>query len=117
MAIDPVSAARAYQQAAQAMQGGGAPQGGESVDFGGLVQQAIRQAGESASVAEQQGLGVQQRAIRGPHPRREDVLGVGAGLGGDLGPHDQVHAVARDHGGHGLVNPRRRNNVPCRQFR
>jgi flagellar hook-basal body complex protein FliE len=58
MAIDPVSAARAYQQAAQAMNGGGAAQAGESVDFGGLVQQAIRQAGESASVAEQQGLAV-----------------------------------------------------------
>jgi flagellar hook-basal body complex protein FliE len=58
MAIDPVSAARAYQQAAQAMNGGGAAQAGEQVDFGNLVQQAIRQAGESATVAEQQGLAV-----------------------------------------------------------
>ncbi len=57
MAIDPVSAARAYQQAAQAMQSGGAT-GAESVDFGGLVQEAIRQAGAGASVAEQQGLAV-----------------------------------------------------------
>jgi flagellar hook-basal body complex protein FliE len=58
MAIDPVSAARAYQQAAQAMQNGGAAQGGESVDFGALVQEAIRQAGQSASVAENQALQV-----------------------------------------------------------
>jgi flagellar hook-basal body complex protein FliE len=57
MAIDPVSAARAYQQAAQAMQSGGAT-GSEAVDFGGLVQEAIRQAGAGASVAEQQGLAV-----------------------------------------------------------
>jgi len=58
MAIDPVSAARAYQQAAQAMQGGGATGGGESVDFGGLVQQAIRQAGAGAAQAEQQAMAV-----------------------------------------------------------
>jgi flagellar hook-basal body complex protein FliE len=58
MAIDPVSAARAYQQAAQAMQGGGAATGGEGVDFGNLVQEAIRQAGAGANVAEQQGLAV-----------------------------------------------------------
>jgi len=57
MAIDPVSAARAYQQAAQAMQSSGAT-GAEPVDFGGLVQEAIRQAGAGASVAEQQGLAV-----------------------------------------------------------
>ena len=50
MAIDPVSAARAYQQAAGASATGGAS-GGDSVDFGGLVQEAIRQAGQSASVA------------------------------------------------------------------
>jgi flagellar hook-basal body complex protein FliE len=58
MAIDPVSAARAYQQAAQAMQSNGAASGGDQVDFGGLVQEAIRQAGQSASVAESQGLAV-----------------------------------------------------------
>lgn len=40
------------------MNGGGAAQAGEQVDFGNLVQQAIRQAGESATVAEQQGLAV-----------------------------------------------------------
>jgi flagellar hook-basal body complex protein FliE len=58
MAIDPVSAARAYQQTAQAMQGGAAATGADNVDFGGLVQEAIRQAGHSASVAEQQGMAV-----------------------------------------------------------
>lgn len=58
MAIDPVSAARAYQQAAQAMQGGGAAGGSEGVDFGNLVQEAIRQAGAGAGAAEQQGLAV-----------------------------------------------------------
>ena len=57
MAIDPVSAARAYQQAANASSAGGAT-GGDSVDFGGLVQEAIRQAGQSASVAENQALAV-----------------------------------------------------------
>ena len=58
MAIDPLSASRAYQQAAQAAQGRGLAGGEESVDFGSLVQEAIRQAGQSASVAEQQGLAV-----------------------------------------------------------
>jgi flagellar hook-basal body complex protein FliE len=58
MAIDPLSASRAYQQAAQAAQGRGLSGGEESVDFGSLVQEAIRQAGQSASVAEQQGLAV-----------------------------------------------------------
>jgi len=57
MAIDPVSAARAYQQAANATSVGGGS-GAESVDFAGLVQDAIRQAGQSASVAENQALAV-----------------------------------------------------------
>jgi flagellar hook-basal body complex protein FliE len=57
MAIDPVSAARAYQQAAQAMQSNGAA-ASDNVDFAGLVQQAIRQAGQSATVAENQALAV-----------------------------------------------------------
>lgn len=51
MAIDPVSAARAYQEAARASQGGGAS-GADSVDFGSLVQEAVRQAGNSAQTAE-----------------------------------------------------------------
>lgn len=57
MPIDPISAARAYQQAAQAAQSGGV-QGGDSVDFGALVQQAVRQAGDSAAAAESQALAV-----------------------------------------------------------
>lgn len=57
MAIDPVSAARAYQQAASAASSGGVA-GGDGVDFGGLVQEAIRQAGASANVAETQALAV-----------------------------------------------------------
>ncbi|HET9231234.1 MAG TPA: flagellar hook-basal body complex protein FliE [Vitreimonas sp.] len=58
MAIDPVSAARAYQQAAQATQGAGGTNGAESMDFGSLVQEAIRQAGASATQAENQALQV-----------------------------------------------------------
>ena len=57
MAIDPVSAARAYQQAAQAAAGGAAG-GTDSMDFGALVQDAIRQAGASAHAAEGQALSV-----------------------------------------------------------
>ncbi len=57
MAIDPLSASRAYQQAAQASQGRGVSAGDEA-DFGSLVQEAIRQAGASANIAEQQGLAV-----------------------------------------------------------
>lgn len=59
MAIDPVSAARAYQQAANAgASAGGAAESAGAVDFGGLVQQAIREAGQSASVAEGQAMQV-----------------------------------------------------------
>lgn len=58
MAIDPVSAARAYQQAAQAAQGGGAASASDSMDFGSLVQDAIRSAGQSAQTAEHQALAV-----------------------------------------------------------
>lgn len=57
MAIDPVSAARAYQQTARAAASGGTD-GVDNVDFGGLVQEAIRQAGQSAQVAENQALAV-----------------------------------------------------------
>jgi flagellar hook-basal body complex protein FliE len=57
MAIDPLSAARAYQQAARATQSSGAA-GAESMDFGNLVQEAIRQAGQSANVAESQAMAV-----------------------------------------------------------
>jgi flagellar hook-basal body complex protein FliE len=57
MAIDPLSAARAYQQAARASSGA-ATGGGETADFGNLVQEAIRQAGQSATIAENQALAV-----------------------------------------------------------
>lgn len=56
MAIDPVSAARAYQQTAKAAQAAGG--GAEGGDFGSLVQEAIRQAGQSASTAESQAMAV-----------------------------------------------------------
>ena len=57
MAIDPVSAARAYAQTQRAAQSGGAAGGGEA-DFGNLVQEAIRQAGATTQGAEQQALSV-----------------------------------------------------------
>ncbi|MBY0569086.1 MAG: flagellar hook-basal body complex protein FliE [Hyphomonadaceae bacterium] len=62
MAIDPVSAARAYQQAARAS-GSGGIEAGDNIDFGNLVTQAIRDAGQTAQVAEQQA--VQVAAGRG----------------------------------------------------
>lgn len=58
MAIDPVSAARAYQQAANATRTASAGGASEQIDFGSLVQDAIRQAGQTASVAENQALAV-----------------------------------------------------------
>jgi flagellar hook-basal body complex protein FliE len=60
MAIDPLSGARAYQQAARALQnaaGGGEAQGA-GVDFGKLVQDAIHQASASTNQAEQSALSV-----------------------------------------------------------
>ncbi len=58
MAIDPLSGARAYQQAARAVQQGAGAAGDDKVDFGGLVQEAVRQAGASAKAAEVSGLQV-----------------------------------------------------------
>jgi flagellar hook-basal body complex protein FliE len=58
MAIDPVSAARAYQQAARASQNATGADAGGGADFGSLVQEAIRQAGASASQAEHSALSV-----------------------------------------------------------
>ena len=58
MAIDPLSASRAYQDVARAATQSRAAQGEDSVDFGNLVQEAIRQAGQTATVAEQQALAV-----------------------------------------------------------
>ena len=57
MPIDPLSVAQAYQQTARATQGGGVA-GGDDVDFAGLVQQAIREAGQTSRVAEQQAMTV-----------------------------------------------------------
>lgn len=62
MAIDPVSAARAYQQAARSS-GAGGIEASDNIDFGNLVTQAIRDAGQTAQVAEQQA--VQVAAGRG----------------------------------------------------
>ena len=59
MAVDPLSVARAYQQTARAAQGaagGGEEAGG--VDFGQMVQQAIREAGASSHQAEQSAMAV-----------------------------------------------------------
>ena len=58
MAVDPLSAARAYQQAAQSAARGGGAAGANQADFGSLVQDAIRQAGASTHVAEQQAMSV-----------------------------------------------------------
>ena len=59
MAIDPLSAARAYQQAAaQATRNTTGTDGAENMDFGSLVQEASRQAGASATQAEGQAMAV-----------------------------------------------------------
>jgi flagellar hook-basal body complex protein FliE len=52
MAIDPLAAARAYQQVAKSAQNAGGIGGEDSVDFGNLVQQAVRQAQQTATAAE-----------------------------------------------------------------
>ncbi|WP_395645420.1 flagellar hook-basal body complex protein FliE [Terricaulis sp.] len=57
MAIDPVSVARAYQQTQRSASSAANGEAG-GVDFGQLVQEAVRQAGQSANVAEQQSLAV-----------------------------------------------------------
>lgn len=54
MAIDPASVARAYQQASNAGRASGGVSAGDSMDFGALVQDAVRQAGQSAGAAEAQ---------------------------------------------------------------
>jgi flagellar hook-basal body complex protein FliE len=50
--VDPVSAARAYQQAARAAQNVQGTEGGDNLDFGHLVQQAVHQASQTAQTAE-----------------------------------------------------------------
>lgn len=55
MAIDPLSAARAYQQVARTGQAGG---GEDGFNFANMVQDAVREAGRTASAAEQSALQV-----------------------------------------------------------
>jgi flagellar hook-basal body complex protein FliE len=55
MAIDPLAAARAYQQTARAA---GAAAGDDAMDFGQLVQQAVREAGVTAGAAEASAMSV-----------------------------------------------------------
>ncbi|HVY86911.1 MAG TPA: flagellar hook-basal body complex protein FliE [Caulobacterales bacterium] len=57
MAIDPLSVARAYQQTARSAQGGNSSGAGD-IDFGQLVQQAVREAGASATQAEHSAVAV-----------------------------------------------------------
>lgn len=59
MAMDPLSASRAYQDAARALSSNsGGAAGGDGVDFGRMVQDAVRSAGAAASAAETQALNV-----------------------------------------------------------
>lgn len=61
MAVDPLSGAKAYLEAARAAQTartGAGTEAGDSVDFGQLVQSAVKQAETSVQVAEQQSLQV-----------------------------------------------------------
>lgn len=54
MPIDPLSAARAYQQAARAARETGAAETGGPNDFGALVQEAVRSAASATRTAEAQ---------------------------------------------------------------
>ncbi|MBL8548478.1 MAG: flagellar hook-basal body complex protein FliE [Hyphomonadaceae bacterium] len=61
MAVDPLSGAKAYLEAARAAQragAGGGAEAGDSVDFGQLVQNTLQQAEQSVRVAEQQSTAV-----------------------------------------------------------
>ncbi|MFZ4122587.1 MAG: flagellar hook-basal body complex protein FliE [Caulobacterales bacterium] len=59
MAIDPLSAAKAYTQAAAAASRAAGGMGGDDmIDFGALVQSAIGQAGAAAQTAETQAMQV-----------------------------------------------------------
>lgn len=58
MAIDPLSGARAYQQAARALNNVKGAAAGDKVDFGDLVQNAIKDAVQTTQAAEQGALGV-----------------------------------------------------------
>lgn len=60
MAVDPLSVSRAYQQAARAVQDSAGSGGGATgnVDFGAMVQEAIRSAGQASQAAETQAMNV-----------------------------------------------------------
>jgi len=54
MAVDPLSASKAYLDAARAAQRATGVDAGDSMDFGALVQEAVREATRTTAVAEQQ---------------------------------------------------------------
>lgn len=58
MAIDPISAAKAYQAAARTMKAGGGEEAGatEGMDFGNLVKNAVTQATTATQQAERAGM-------------------------------------------------------------
>lgn len=60
MPVDPTSALRAYQEAARALQTGAGQgaAGGDRVDFGQMVQEAVRSAAQAANTAETQAVSV-----------------------------------------------------------
>jgi flagellar hook-basal body complex protein FliE len=58
MAIDALSGARIYAQAAKAMEQAGGADGGDKVDFGGLVQNAVQNVQNAAATAETAGMQV-----------------------------------------------------------
>jgi flagellar hook-basal body complex protein FliE len=58
MAVDPLSGARAYLEAARAAQAQTGVEANDSVDFAQFVQHALQEAERSVQVAEQQGLAV-----------------------------------------------------------
>ncbi|MGE0828724.1 MAG: flagellar hook-basal body complex protein FliE [Hyphomonadaceae bacterium] len=58
MAIDPLSVSRAYLDAARAAQRSTEGQGAENVDFGALVQNAVREASVTTQAAEAQATAV-----------------------------------------------------------
>jgi len=57
MAIDPLSASRAYQQVARAADKIGVS-AEDKIDFGGLVQQAVREAQATSQAAERSAMSV-----------------------------------------------------------
>jgi flagellar hook-basal body complex protein FliE len=58
MAVDPLSGAKAYLEAARAAQLAKGTQGADAIDFGQLVQSAVLEAERSVAAAEQQSLAV-----------------------------------------------------------